>query len=245
MSTIESAAVEAATVLATSGPFESNRWTHNGRPRIIEFYGFEGEDLRYFLQLLESFFALSGIIQEYRKVAIMRAQLRRVALVYFENALKERDVALNKISFEEASQILQDRFISETTIECYQHAFDEMCQSVKESPSEFLSRLYEAADLANISDERFIYARYRAGLLQDIKTFCKEMSATNMKDWDKHSNAWWNAHSPNVIHLVENPFSAAINTPGYLNGENGKNLNSTVPSITRLKVDPKPMPFYL
>jgi hypothetical protein len=55
-----------------------------------------------------------------------------------------------------------------------------------ESPSEFLSRLYEAAELANITDERFIYSRFRLGLLNEIKIFCKELSAVNFQDWIKH-----------------------------------------------------------
>lgn len=217
---------EPHTVLASSSNHDSSRWTINGRPKIIEFYGFEGEDFRHFLHLLESFFALNGITQDARKVAILRAQLRRVAVVYFENALKERNLTLGKISFAEATLILQDHFVSESIIECYQSAFEEMYQSSKESPSEFLSRLYEAAELANIHDEKFIFARYRAGLRQDIKTFCKEMSAINFQDWTKHSNAWWNAHSVRAIHLVDNPFSDN-SVHGNFNGDKGKNLSLT------------------
>lgn len=222
-SSVPSTSVSDSTVLASSAPFDSNRWTSAGRPKIIEFYGFEGEDFRHFLQLLESFYALNGITQDPRKVAIMRAQLRRAAAIFFDNTLKERDIEPNRIPFSDAIVILQERFVSESIIECYQSAFDEMCQSPKESPSEFLSRLYEAADLANINDEKFISARYRAGLCKEIKTFCKEMSAINFQDWVKHSNAWWNAHSVKAIHLVDNPFSVE-RVSGYFNGENGKNL---------------------
>ncbi|KAK4520735.1 Trehalose-6-P synthase/phosphatase complex synthase subunit [Mucor velutinosus] len=222
LSTVPSATSE-STVLASSAPFDSHRWTNAGRPKIIEFYGFEGEDFRHFLQLMESFFALKGITQDPRKVAIMRAQLRRVAAIFFDNTLKERNLALNKISFTDATTILQERFVSESIIECYQSTFDEMCQSPKESPSEFLSRLYKAADLANIHDEKFISARYRAGLCKEIKIFCKEMSAINFQDWVKHSNAWWNAHSVKAIHFVDNPFSVD-RASGFFNGDNGKKL---------------------
>ncbi|CEP10708.1 hypothetical protein, partial, partial [Parasitella parasitica] len=98
-----------------------------------------------------------------------------------------------------------------------------MTQSNGESPSEFLSRLYEGADLANISDEKFIFSKFKTGLLIDIKVFCKEMYALNFQEWIKHSNAWWNAHSVKTIHLVDNPFNSAnISNP---NGNNGKNLN--------------------
>ncbi|CEP08728.1 hypothetical protein [Parasitella parasitica] len=198
------------TVLATTSAMDTNRWGSFGKPKIIEFYGFEGEDFRHFMHLLESFFALNGITHDARKVAILRAQLRRVAAVYFDNTLKERNVSLAKLSYTEAIAILQDHFVSEAVIECYQNAFDEMTQSQHESPSEFLSRLYEAADLANITDEKFIFSRFKTGLLQDIKIFCKEMSATQFQDWIKHGNAWWNAHSKTAINLVDNPFDSAL-----------------------------------
>lgn len=112
-----------------------------------------------------------------------------------------------KISYLGAIGILQDHFVSDLIIEDYQSAFEEIQQAPKdESPSEFLSCLYEAAELANITDERFIYSRFRSGLLNEIKIFCKELSAVNFQDWIKHSNAWWNAHSITSIKLVDNPF---------------------------------------
>lgn len=209
-------------VLATSNQ-DSNRWASVSKPKIVEFYGFEGEDFRHFLHLLESFFAMNGITQDSRKVAILHAQLRRVAAVFFDNLLKERNITLSKIAYQEAIVALQEHFISESIIECYQSAFEEMHQVQQESPSEFLSRLYEAADLANITDEKFIYSRFRAGLANSIKIFCKEQSAISFQDWIKHSNAWWNAHSLKTISLVDNPFNYA--RTGHFNGNNGKNLN--------------------
>lgn len=172
---------------------------------------------------MDSFFALNGITSDSRKVAILRAQLRRVAIVFFDNALKELDINSQNLTYTDATSILQGHFVSEQIIECYQSAFEEMAQTEGESPSEFLSRLYEAADLANISDEKFIYSRFRAGLVNPIKVFCKEKSATSFKDWMKHANAWWNAHSEKTIHLVDNPFAATRYS--YFNGDKGKNLN--------------------
>jgi hypothetical protein len=166
MSTIN--ATPESTVLANNSPYDSNRWSSVGKPKIIEFYGFEGEDFRHFIHLLESFFAINGITHDARKVAILRAQLRRVAAVFFDNSLKERNLTLQKVSYAEATTLLQEHFVSASIIECYQSAFEEMFQLKGESPGEFLSRLYEAADPANISDERFIYSRYRAGLFTEI-----------------------------------------------------------------------------
>ncbi|CEP07580.1 hypothetical protein [Parasitella parasitica] len=55
-----------STVLASTSTIESNRWGSYGKPKIIEFYGFEGEDFRHFLHLLESFYALNGITHDAR-----------------------------------------------------------------------------------------------------------------------------------------------------------------------------------
>ncbi|CEP09096.1 hypothetical protein [Parasitella parasitica] len=198
-----------STVLDSTSTIESNRWGSYGKPKIIEFNGFEGEDFRHFLHILESFYALNGITHDARKVAIMRAQLRRVASVYSDSMLKERNTTLSKVSYSESVNILKNHFVSAATIEFYQNAFDEMTQSKGKSPSEFLSRLYEGADLANISDEKFIFSRFKTALSIDIKI--------------KHSSAWWNAHSIKTIHLVDNPFNSGnIYNP---NGNNGKNLN--------------------
>lgn len=205
------------TVLASTP--DSGRWTNYNRSRIIEFYGFEGEDLRHFIHSLDSFFALNGLTHDYRKVAILRAQLRRVASVHFDKVLKERGTILQQISYAEAVKILQDRFISEAIIEAYQCAFDEMTQVQGGSPAEYLSRLYEAADSANIVDDKSIHSRFRAGLLSAIKVFCREQSATSFSEWVKHSNAWWNAHVTKTIELVDNPF---LQVP---NGNKDKNFD--------------------
>lgn len=207
----DSASIE-NTVLANAP--DSNRWTSNGKSRILEFYGFEGEDFRFFTHSLDSFFALNGITADSRKVAILRAQLRRVAAVYFDNALKEKDLTVHKIAYQDAVNLLQERFVSEAIIDVYQSAFEEMFQVKGESPSEYLSRLYEAADLGNISSEAAIYSRFRAGLLSPIKIFCKEQASNCFKDWIKNSNAWWNAHALKVIRLVDNPFNNEVSGKG-------------------------------
>ncbi|KAI7869427.1 uncharacterized protein EV154DRAFT_571145 [Mucor mucedo] len=191
-------------------PMPTN-WSAN-KPKIIEFYGFEGEDFRYFRSVLETFFSLTGITQDLRRVNVLRTQLRRSAGVFFDKYLEKHDLTVGKISYKEAIQLLQEHYITEQIIQNYELAFNEMQQSPGESPQVFLSRLYEAADLADIQEEKLIHSRFRAGLLPALKTFCREQSASSFDQWVKHADGWWNAHAPTSINLVENPF---VSTPNY------------------------------
>ncbi|KAG1016311.1 hypothetical protein G6F25_014104 [Rhizopus arrhizus] len=52
------------------------------RPTLIDFHGYEGEDFRHFLEILESYFALNNIALDARKLTILKAQLRGAAKVY-------------------------------------------------------------------------------------------------------------------------------------------------------------------
>ncbi|KAG2190845.1 hypothetical protein INT47_011932 [Mucor saturninus] len=87
-----------------------------------------------------------------------------------------------------------------------------MQQAQGESPQVFLSRLFEAADLADIQEEKLIHSRFRAGLLPALRTFCHEQSASSFDQWVKHADGWWNAHAPTPINLVKNPF---VSAPAY------------------------------
>lgn len=213
------------TVLAQAtidSPDLNPRWSPNYKQKIVEFYGFEGEDFRHFRALLESFFAINGITQDSRKVIILRSQLRRAAAIFFQNDLKLRNLTGDSVTYDTAIKLLQDRFLSKDLLEEYEYAFQSMKQTQTESPQMYLSRLYEAADLADIQDDKMIFSRFRAGLLSQIITFCKEQAATSHKDWVKNSNAWWNAHATRPIHLVDNPFVAG----SYNNGNNAIKFNS-------------------
>lgn len=215
------------TVLAPQVTIESpelsHRWSTNFKQRIIEFYGFEGEDFRHFRALLESFFALNGITQENRKVIILKSQLRRAAAIFFSTDLKSKGLSLDSISYSEAIEVLQKRFLSKDLLEEYEYAFQSMKQHQNESPQMYHSRLYEAADLAEIQDDKMIFSRFRAGLLPQIIIFCKEQAATTHKDWVKTSNAWWNAHAIKPIHLVDNPF---VSNGDFINGKDGIKFDS-------------------
>jgi hypothetical protein len=198
----------------------------NVKPKIIEFYGFEGEDFRYFRSVLETFFSLSGITQDNRRVNVLRTQLRRSAGVFFDKVLEKKNININKIAYSDAIHLLQAHYITERLIQNYELAFNEMTQSPGESPQVFLSRLYEAADLAEIQEEKLIHSRFRAGLLPALKTFCREQSASTFEQWVKHADGWWNAHAPQGINLVENPFVATPSSYIVNNVSPGiKNLN--------------------
>ncbi|KAI8063945.1 hypothetical protein BDF21DRAFT_402491 [Thamnidium elegans] len=106
-----------------------------------------------------------------------------------------------------------------------------MKQTTSESPQMYLSRLHEAADLADIQDDKMIFSRFRAGLLPQIIVFCKEQAASSHKDWVKNSNAWWNAHAVKPIHLVDNPFASG----DYYNGNNAEAYANVIsPSIANI-----------
>lgn len=234
--------IQNPTVLAQvpDSPEFNPRWSPNYKQRIVEFYGFEGEDFRHFRALLESFFAVNGITQDHRKVIILKAQLRRAASIFFSGDMKSKNLMIDKITYDEAITLLQERFLSKDLLEEYEYAFQSMKQNHNESPQMFLSRLHEAADLADIEEDKLIYSRFRAGLLPQIIVFCKEQSASTHKDWVKNSNAWWSAHASRQINLVDNPF---VSAGSYFNGNNElkfnsvKTRNDTIVSVTDNKIN--------
>ena len=145
------------TVLATV----NNQNSMQGyRPRLIEFYGYEGEDFRHFHEILDSFLVLSNTNNESRKLAILRAQLRRAAKVYFEKVILKNQP---QVTYDEAIELLKNHYITPELIQTYELEFNEMMQGNQEHPQIFLARLREAAELANITNEAVIESRYRAG----------------------------------------------------------------------------------
>ena len=79
--------------MATTEPIalvQNSNQIQGYRPKLIEFYGYEGEDFRHFHELLDSYLILSNTHSDSRKLAILRSQLRRAAKVYFEKKYTQR-----------------------------------------------------------------------------------------------------------------------------------------------------------
>lgn len=205
----------------------SSGWAGAPNPKLIDFYGYDGEDFRYFKSVLEDYFSVAGITQDIRRVAILKTKLKRAAAVFFDKALRKRGLTLNRIPYNDAISILHNHFITEDLVQEYEMAFNEMSQAENESPQAFLSRLYEAAELAEVKDEKAIHFRFRAGVLPEIKIFCREQSAFSFGDWVRHSKGWWNAHAVQTVKLVENPFVPAGSYSEYKGNVKGKSVAGT------------------
>jgi hypothetical protein len=173
------------------------------RPRLIEFHGYEGEDFRHFLKILESFLAISNTHNDSRKLVILKSQLRRAAKIYYENIILKENTEL---TYDMAIEKLKEHYITPELIQSYELGFNEMYQGDQEHPQIFLARLREAADLANITSEEVVQSRFRAGLLREIKQFCIQCSSKTFQDWINHAEGWWNANRPRKIAMVDNPF---------------------------------------
>ncbi|CEG71976.1 hypothetical protein RMATCC62417_07612 [Rhizopus microsporus] len=84
----------------------------NYRPTLINFHGYEGEDFRHFLDIMESYFALSNISNDARKLLILKAQLRGPTKIYYEkNILKNSP----EIKYDEAVTELKNHYITPPT----------------------------------------------------------------------------------------------------------------------------------
>ncbi|KAI8326837.1 hypothetical protein EDC96DRAFT_590198 [Choanephora cucurbitarum] len=211
------------------------------RPRLIEFHGYEGEDFRHFRHTLDTFFSICGINSGARKLTILVSQLRRAASTFYSRYLKtiQTDNPDATLTYEDAINVLQDKYITPALVQRFELAFNDMVQGANESPQLFLSRLYEAAELAEIDDDNMIHSRFRAGLLRPIRVFCIECSSKTFDDWVNHADGWWNAHKPVDVNLVDNPFVtsgstaevvSSSETPVYPNmeGQVLKNLKATM-----------------
>lgn len=176
---------------------------NSNRNAIIEFHGYEGEDFRHFQEVLESYLGLNNVTNEARKLAILKAQLRGPAKIYYEKELIRNNP---DITFDLAITELKSHYITPELIQNYELEFNEMFQGEQEHPRVFLARLREAADLAEINNEAIIESRFRAGLLREIKQFCIQSSSKTLKDWLNHAEGWWNANRPRKIAMYDNPF---------------------------------------
>lgn len=182
------------------------------RPKLLYFTGDETEDFRYFRDTLESYFAITGVHQNPRKIAILASQLKRSARDHYDTAIQEKLINPEIDSYDKVMNHLQTYYITNELLQRYELAFNDMCQGSHESPRVFLSRIKEAAKLASISDIKIIENRFRMGLTPEIKKFCVLQSALNFDDWLRHADGYWNAYSPRQIALVENPFVPRENT---------------------------------
>jgi hypothetical protein len=198
------------TVLDPRSPFHS---THGmlsyNKPKLVEFYGMEGEDFRYFRRVLENFFELANVTSDRRRVTILKTQLRRAAATFFNNVIKARNQQVNatELTYSDAMTILQDNYITERLLMSYENAFNDMTQQSSESPELFLSRLYEAADLANFDNvDTKVFGRFRGGLLPKIRKHCIKNQCVTLKEWTSRASAYWAAKTDTAIHLVDNPF---------------------------------------
>lgn len=173
------------------------------RPRLIEFYGYEGEDFRHFQEILDSYLAITNTLSDDRKLIVLKSQLRRAAKIYFEKEILKR---IPNVTYDKAIELLKQHYITPELIQSYELEFNEMFQGEQEHPQIFLARLREAADLANITSEAVIESRFRVGLLKEIKQFCIQSSAHTFQEWINHADGWWNANRPRKIAMVDNPF---------------------------------------
>ncbi|KAG0784293.1 hypothetical protein G6F16_010608 [Rhizopus arrhizus] len=117
---------------------------------------------------------------------------------------------------------LKSHYITPELIQSYELEFNDMIQGDQEHPQIFLSRLHEAADLANIASEAIIESRFRAGLLRDIKQFCIQSSARTFQDWLNHAEGWpaqvipiSNLHPYGMVNTVI-PNSQIVSGPNQL-----------------------------
>jgi hypothetical protein len=195
------------------------------KPRLIEFHGHEGEDFRFFKHILETFFSIMNINSNQRRLTILMAQLRRSAATFVSRYLKKLDLPRDEtlkdhITYDRLMEVLQERYITPELVQRFELAFNDMVQGENESPQHFLSRLYEAAVLAEIDDDNLIQSRFRAGLLREIRVFCIQCSSKTFEDWTMHADGWWNAHHQVDVALVENPFVASTHDyqPNYESG---------------------------
>ncbi|KAG1436671.1 hypothetical protein G6F56_013459 [Rhizopus delemar] len=95
------------------------------RPRLIEFYGYEGEDFRHFQEILESFLAINNIGNDPRKLVILKSQLRRAAKIHFERVILKD---YPNVTFSEAMDHLKNHYITPELIQNYELEFNDMQQ---------------------------------------------------------------------------------------------------------------------
>ncbi|OBZ81371.1 hypothetical protein A0J61_10580 [Choanephora cucurbitarum] len=185
--------------------------------------------------------ASSSISSASRKLTILVSQLRRAAAILYSRYLRTIKAENSDAAptYDEVINVLQEKCITPTLVQSFELAFNDMVQGQNKSPQLFLSRLYEAAELADIDDDDMIHNCFRAGLLRPIRVFCIKCSSETFEDWVNHDDGWWNAHKSVDVNLVGNPFVTSgsdsndvspSESLSYLNteGQVYKNLKATL-----------------
>ena len=75
------------------------------RPRLIEFYGYEGEDFRHFQEILDSYLAITNTLSDDRKLIVLKSQLRRAAKIYFEKEILKK---IPNVTYDKAIECLSN-----------------------------------------------------------------------------------------------------------------------------------------
>lgn len=194
------------TVLAHS--HHASNYVMNPRNRLIEFGGDEGEDYRHFEKRLESYFALSDINNDKRKLLILQTQLQHSARAFFDDLITTTTTTADKNTYKAISDLMRNEYITPQLIRRYQLAFNAMCQGHNEPPRVYLGRLKEAAKLADIKAEELIEMRFQTGLHPEIIVQCRLMGAESFNECLKVADGYWNAYHQKVINIVDNPFIA-------------------------------------
>ena len=128
---------EEQTVLANQQYHNGNQEAYYGsyKPRLIEFSGAEGEDFRHFMEILDSFFAVSNITNDARKIVILKAQLRRTAKSFLDSKIEFGNTGTsNTMTYKEAIDVLKERYITASLINRYLISFNELMQGPEEHP---------------------------------------------------------------------------------------------------------------
>jgi hypothetical protein len=208
---------------------------HGYRPKLIDFHGYEGEDFRNFKNILENYFSITNVAPTNpRRLSLLNTQLRRSAATFLTRFTRLQPEG-STVTYDMAMDALQQKYITPELIQRYELAFNDMVQGEKESPQIFLSRLYEAAELAEIDDDNMIHSRFRAGLQREIRLFCIQCSSKSFNDWVTHADGWWNANKPIGVSLVDNPFVAADEMSAPTNSD--AYVNSMVSRVNQLYGD--------
>ena len=146
-------------------------------PQSLAFGGYEHEDFHLFRRNFRQFMMLAGVKEDTRRqIEILHAVLRGPALSFFEQKIFPRyqDMDDHRVqTLPEVMDLLEFEYITDHDLLRKKQVVNTMTQRANESPRQFLGRLREAADVANIAmNEDFIQARFIQGLLPEIRKHC-------------------------------------------------------------------------
>ena len=158
------------------------------KPKLIDFYGYEGEDFRHFRDTLESYFAIANIKDGERQASILNAQVKKYARIFLQAKVRKHHAIGGK--YTELIKLLEEEYVTPDVIEYYKDAFEQIIQGEDEPPRMFLGRIQQAADLAELigkQGEALIEAKFKSGLLPRVKKHCYMMGATTFNDYKQFS----------------------------------------------------------